>query len=122
MEIKDLRIGNYYIGYDDKLKQVDLGVFYLLFNDVDLDEIIKSPVLLTETWLVNLGFEKDGSMYRKYPFHIFLAGHPDQGHGIGIAGKGILENVLFVHEIQDFCYTFGWDLVLSNISDTNTIS
>lgn len=55
IKIEDLRIGNYYVGYDDKIHEVDLELFRLISNHVELDEIIKSPVPFTEEILIKLG-------------------------------------------------------------------
>jgi len=58
MDAKELRIGNYFTGYDG-LRQVDLELFCLLDNDVELDEIIREFIPLTEDWLFKFGFKKD---------------------------------------------------------------
>lgn len=58
MNANELRMGNLYLGYDDLTQQVDLQVFVNLNNGVDLDEMIKSRIALTEEWLLLNGFEK----------------------------------------------------------------
>lgn len=63
MKIQELRIGNWFIGYNGKPFQWSLEHFELLTlekNRPDIDEIIKSPIPLTEEILLKCGFsDKD---------------------------------------------------------------
>ena len=63
MKIQELRIGNWFIGYNGKPFQWSLEHFELLTlekNRPDIDEIIKSPIQLTEEILLKCGFsDKD---------------------------------------------------------------
>lgn len=56
MKIQDLRVGNYYIGYDDRLHKIGLSDFKAL-NEIELDELIKEPGLVTRSWLLEKGFK-----------------------------------------------------------------
>lgn len=57
MEAKDLRIGNYFIGYSNCIEQWGLESFGLLKQGIEVDEIIRSFVPLTEDILLKCGFE-----------------------------------------------------------------
>ncbi|MBK5723065.1 hypothetical protein JGH11_19540, partial [Dysgonomonas sp. Marseille-P4677] len=48
MSIDDIKIGNWFIGYDDKPFQWSFPHFALFSSGVDLDEIIKESIILTE--------------------------------------------------------------------------
>ncbi|WP_428743193.1 hypothetical protein [Tenacibaculum sp.] len=68
IETKELRIGNYFIGHDNKVFEWSLFHFALLQNEtgITLDEIIKEPISLTEDWLLRFGFERvDTQFYKK---------------------------------------------------------
>lgn len=56
---QDLRVGNLYIDYDNRIQEVDLLFFELLNQGIDLDELIKEPIPLTEEILLKVGFFKD---------------------------------------------------------------
>lgn len=58
LQIRDLVFGNWFLGFDDKPFQWKLEHCNLMFNDVSAAEIIKSPIPLTEEWLVKFGFGK----------------------------------------------------------------
>lgn len=63
MKIQELRIGNWFIDYSNKPFQWDLEYSKLLTlerNRPDIDEVIKSPIQLTEEILLKCGFsDKD---------------------------------------------------------------
>ena len=95
----ELRIGNWFIGYDNKPFQWTLDYLgYMLqkHNKPDLDELIKSGIPLTEKILLKYGFSKE--TYEK-------------GH-IGIDFKRGSTTMDFVLEEPGFmgewnkCYTF----------------
>lgn len=66
MKAEELRLGCWFIGYDDKPFQWDLEHFALLGREceglADIDEIIKNPIPLTEEILLKCGFEKVSTM------------------------------------------------------------
>lgn len=72
VDVNELRIGNWFIGYDNKPFQWELEHFKML-STVDVDEIIKSPIPLTEDILLKCGFEKK-SMYdvEKYRIEVWF--------------------------------------------------
>lgn len=60
MKIQELRIGNWFIDYSGKPSQWSLEHFELLTlekNRPDIDEMIKSPIQLTEEILLKCGFQ-----------------------------------------------------------------
>ena len=62
MKIQELRIGNWFIGYNGKPFQWSLGHFGLLTlkkNRPEIDDIIKSPIPLTEEILLKCGFDEN---------------------------------------------------------------
>ena len=60
MKANEIRVGNIFIGYDDKPFVWGLKEFSFIEPDVaiSIDEIIKSPVELNEEILLKCGFEK----------------------------------------------------------------
>jgi len=59
MKANEIRVGNIFIGYDDKPFVWGLKEFSFIEPDVaiSIDEIIKSPILLSEEILLKCGFE-----------------------------------------------------------------
>jgi len=56
---RDLVLGNWFIGFDDKPFEWSLESFHLLdIYRLELNEIIKSPIPITEEWLLKFGFEE----------------------------------------------------------------
>jgi len=74
MKAEDLRIGNYYIDYGGKIMAVDLNFFNLLWLDVDVDEIIKEFIPLTEEWLLKLSFTHCMPFDPSKPFYFEKSG------------------------------------------------
>lgn len=69
---KEIMVGNLFIGYDDKVFTWSLEHFQILWCDVPIDELIKSPIPITEDWLVKFGFEKisENSAGKRYGYVI----------------------------------------------------
>lgn len=66
MKIQELRIGNWFIGYNGKPFQWSLGHFGLLTlkkNRPEIDDIIKLPIPLTEEILLKCGLTQKGSLF-----------------------------------------------------------
>lgn len=100
MEANELRIGNYFIGYSNHLQQWELASFGLLIEGIEVDEIIRGFVPLTEEWLVKIGYEKMPSGTYLQPnsgnFIWF-----EQGLKCSIAGEYYPENIKYVHQLQN---------------------
>jgi len=120
MEAKELRIGNYFIGYSNNLQQWELASFGLLIEGIEVDEIIRGFVPLTEEWLLKFGFEfvfginnrylKDyGSFYFTImimnddkSYQVSLSNHEKkEGEIIPIVGLGIIK---YVHQLQNLYF------------------
>lgn len=54
LKATELRIGNLFIGYDDKIFEWSLNEFSLLDKNIALDEIIRETIPLTEEWLFKI--------------------------------------------------------------------
>jgi len=66
VNVKEIRIGNLFVGYDDKIFDWKIEDFILLKNGIELDEIIKSNVNLEEEILLKCGFELIGKIHPLY--------------------------------------------------------
>ena len=59
LRIEDIRIGNHFIPYNGAIIQWKLEDFSALTEyDLDIDEVIKDPIPLTEQWLIDFGLSK----------------------------------------------------------------
>jgi len=63
IQANEIRVGNIFIGYDDKLFSWGLKEFSFIDTDVNIsiNEIIKSPVVLSEEILLKCGFLEDNN-------------------------------------------------------------
>ena len=81
MESKELRIGNLVLYKNNPIEVENIGEYYInrttysgapgeggSWDDIDLKEI--SPILITEQWLVKLGFRKDDRSNEYWTFWI----------------------------------------------------
>lgn len=68
IQANEIRVGNMFIGYDDKPFVWGLKEFSFIEPDVNIsiDEIIKSPVLISEEILLNVGFVIAEDKYKGY--------------------------------------------------------
>lgn len=57
IKVEDLRVGNLFLGYDDKVFPWSINEFGLLAEgiEIEVDEIIKEPIPLTKEWFLKLG-------------------------------------------------------------------
>lgn len=81
IQANEIRVGNIFIGYDDKPFVWGLKEFSFIEPDVNIsiDEIIKSPVVLSEEVLLKIGFGWNigkSAMWNQYEF---LIGQDDEG-------------------------------------------
>jgi len=60
MNANELRIGNWFTGFDNKPFQFNIEHFYLLLETYDIDEIIKEPITLTEECRNGIGLGING--------------------------------------------------------------
>jgi len=104
MELTDLRIGNKYIGYSENIEEVNLDFFNLLSNDVEIDEIIKSYIPLTEEILLKCGFRMDGDVFDDDTrFTVWRNAKTFDGFIADWADKVICE-VKYLHQLQNLYF------------------
>jgi hypothetical protein len=70
MKMEELRIGNYFIGFDNMLTQWDLHCFKLVYEGIDIGEIVRDKIPLTEEWLLRFGFDKHPYSFGCELFHL----------------------------------------------------
>jgi len=100
MKASELRIGNYFIGYSNYLQQWELTSFGLLIDGIEVDEIIKGFVPLTEDWLEKFGLKKNNG----YP-HKLLNGFIKIRNGVYFYKYNLLEIELqYVHQLQNLYF------------------
>lgn len=119
MKAGELRIGNWFVGYDNKPFQWDLFHFSMLVleqNAPEVDELIRGPIPLTEEILLKCGFELSDCHWDYW--------NPDEELSFCMtifedgmffsAGEGIRLNkypIEYVHQLQDlFCVITGKEL------------
>lgn len=135
MEPKDLRIGNYYnsvkFNIPVRLELSDLMELYYKCDGAELDsEIISemiNPIVLTEKWLLELGFIKDKGVFKyklredlfiRASFHKDILGIvlDDLFEPLDERETVCLNPVKFVHQLQNLYYTLsGHELKLNNL-------
>ncbi len=112
MKAGELRIGNWFVGYDNKPFQWDLTHFSMLaqgYNAPEVDELIRGPIPLTEDILLKSGLELsycdwgywDPKEELSFCMTIFEDGM------FFSAGEGIKLNkypIEYVHQLQDIFY------------------
>lgn len=130
----DFMLGNYYIGYDDKLHQVDLQFFVNIDNGVEVNEMVKAPLPLTEELLLQSGFEshqhftvmnsKFFDLGRNRQITIGCIGTPNEMvflQQIDVDKRTINDLICFrnfdydgrtyFHHVQNICAMFGKELI-----------
>lgn len=104
METNEIRVGNIFIGYDDKPFVWGLKEFSFIEPDVaiSIDEIIKSPVELDEEILIKVGFEKlcnefsyKGTCFEKYKKEFFYSA----GEGLKLS-----KDIKYIHQLQNLYF------------------
>jgi len=103
MNINEIRIGNLFIGHNNKITEWTLIDFVAASNDVEVDEIIKSPILLTDKILIDSGFDKngfieigDGQSFSIYDNEVQMG-----GTDACISGHCFSFKIEYVHELQN---------------------
>lgn len=129
MENKELRIGNWYENMspnpDLKYEQVDF------FETAHYAAVYCNPILLTEEWLVKLGFENNfGKNYIKYFGEAYTKGtvilsysftkkEEDFQVSVGTGGDGcdwiFLPKPQYVHQLQNLYFALTGEELTINI-------
>jgi hypothetical protein len=114
--LNELRIGNLFIGYDDKVFELSLQHYNILWCDVSIDEIIKSPIPITEEWLLKFGFEEQ----MRWTYKINLNGNLNLVYYVGEKGVSINNKqysdfqCTYTHQLQNIYFSLtGKELTLS---------
>ena len=116
MTANEIRLSNWFIGYDDKPFKWEIEHFANLAT-VYPDEIIKAPIPLTEEILLKAGFEKEseddkyGRVFlipnTKYIIRIVNYGNPtkpDFGFSLEISDDKdwcSIKRIYFIHDLQN---------------------
>jgi len=110
MKASELRIGNYFIGYSNHLQQWELESFELLIKGLEVDEIIRCFVPITEEWLLKFGFEV---IYRShYTLKLDHKKNLNIGAGWNLINNHFyirfignnLTNIKYIHQLQNLYF------------------
>lgn len=111
----ELRIGNLFIGYDNKVFKWSLDEFVMMLTDCDIDEIIKEPITLTEEWLLKFGFDqREDYFFLKENSKYYFFWNEKDGAGITTYEKvigdivfdeiTIIKKLKYVHQLQNLFF------------------
>lgn len=114
MKPNELRIGNYFIDWDNKISVLDKSMFYSIgCGDTSYDEF--KPIPLTEEWLLKFGFEKTQYYWLKKYIILNLDFEFCTTNGEGdltYIGNGV--SYKYVHQLQNLYFALtGEELILN---------
>jgi hypothetical protein len=111
MEAKELRIGSYVNYFNDGkhsiISNIDWGYAHL--NDASsIDYELIKPIPLTEEWLVNFGFVKDGK-YTHFTKNIshgkdFILDYSTKSNDYFLCDTHVDTNIKHVHQLQNLYF------------------
>ena len=113
MKIQELRIGNWFIGYNGKPFQWSLGHFGLLTlkkNRPEIDDIIKSPIPLTEEMLSEFTMKWGTDPQEPNALMVFKNGEfeilkfEDEDHFFYSNGRGFHADIIYLHQLQNLYF------------------
>ena len=113
MKIQELRIGNWFIGYNGKPFQWSLGHFGLLTlkkNRPEIDDIIKSPIPLTEEILSEFTMKWGTDPQEPNALMVFKNGEfeilkfEDEDHFFYSNGRGFHADIIYLHQLQNLYF------------------
>lgn len=113
MKIQELRIGNWFIGYNGKPFQWSLGHFGLLTlkkNRLEIDDIIKSPIPLTEEILSEFTMKWGTDPQEPNALMVFKNGEfeilkfEDEDHFFYSNGRGFHSDIIYLHQLQNLYF------------------
>jgi hypothetical protein len=99
MTLNEIRIGNLFIGYNDEVFEWDLERFEYLVDSIDIDEIIKNEIPITEEICIKFGYE---CLQELISDMVHNAKHPISNNiGLWV----VTASGLKVHELQNLYFT-----------------
>lgn len=116
IKANELRIGNWFIGYDNKQFQFDYTDFMIIGTPAqweqkpfEPDELIKSPIKLTEEILLNCGFEQrskteDGVIYGLGNITLIYCHTTDNDFGFFLNGYHNDVHIRELHQLQNLYF------------------
>ena len=113
MKIQELRIGNWFIGYNGKPFQWSLGHFGLLTlkkNRPEIDDIIKSPIPLTEEMLSEFTMKWGTDPQDPNALMVFKNGEfeilkfEDEDHFFYSNGRGFHADIIYLNQLQNLYF------------------
>jgi len=121
----EIRLGNLFIGYNDKAFKWGLDDFDLIGNNVYVDEVIKSPILLTPEILAKCGFVSVGNTGTSDNWFSDELGETNLM--IRIGGNGLitlyikakelvsLTNIIYLHQLQNLYFALTGEELTINL-------
>lgn len=95
-------MGNYFIGYDNKIFKWDLVHFDLLITSHSkIDEIIKEPIPITEEWLLKFGFRESETDLRKGNIIVRFG---EDRLIVTIIDELVLPKIQYIHQLQNLYF------------------
>ena len=92
------------MGYNDKIYQISLYDFYLMYGGADASEIAK-PIPLTEQWLLDFNaIEKAKNIFYYDRFRLAWKKSYNYWYVVDRHNFNYLTKIKFVHEWQNFVY------------------
>lgn len=121
MNIKEARIGNLFIGFDNKQFEFLPEHYFLIGEGYDIDEIIKAPIELIKEHLIKFGFKKvvikmtiDYIYYEYKNFRVFIINNGFEIE-MQVLGEWFNFGVIYthVHQLQNVIHSLtGEELTL----------
>lgn len=103
MEVNELRVGNLYVNYEDKICPWGCDDFAMLWKNqgLEVDELIRNFIQLTDEWLLKFGFveEFENKFYKNsIAIEIF------ENECIVYLGDFVDLSIKYVHQIQNLYF------------------
>ena len=110
MKIQELRIGNWFIGYNGKPFQWSLEHFEILTLEKNRANIIKSPIPLTEYMLSEFTMKWGTDPQEPNALMVFKNGEfeilkfEDEDHFFYSNGRGFHADIIYLHQLQNLYF------------------
>lgn len=109
MNIAEIRIGNYFLGYDNEIFRWDLEHFELVIKGIYPDEI-GMPIEITEDLLLKLGLMYDEDDFRLYNLTLENRATDEFSKDINPEDFGVwifnvyIKEIRYLHQLQNLVY------------------